>query len=384
MREWLAVTLRELRNIFTDRRIATIMLGGPFLYILLFGGVYWHGRVNKVPMVVVDQDHSALSRDVTRAALASDGLKLAFYGESMDDWERAVKQEEAYICLLIPQGFERNVKRGRQGSVEVILDGSNTLIANVAYKSIRSVLGTYSVGAKIKRSMLSGIPKSAFKGNTSPIQAELRPLFNPTYNYSTFLLMGLACIALQQVTMLGASMALGMEGEESKRRTMLIASRDPAILLLGKFTAHALVMVPLSLIAIYLPFSAFGTAFRGNWGLVLGVTVLFVAIQVFAGFGTAGIFKSPLLCAHVLLSASVPLFILTGFTWPLFAMPAWLQHISSIVPLTHFASLVRRASLMGATYNLVQPNIILIEAWLPVSIAWAYWGVKRFLREPWE
>jgi len=77
MSRWNRHFVRELRRVFTDRRIVLTMLVGPFLYGLLFGGVYMAGRIRHVPIVIVDQDNSALSLDLNSALLSRENLSLA-------------------------------------------------------------------------------------------------------------------------------------------------------------------------------------------------------------------------------------------------------------------------------------------------------------------
>jgi len=380
MRGWLSILLRELKTIFSDARVWLIMLLGPFFYGLLFGVVYWNGRVREVPTIIIDQDHSRLSRDLASAINASDSLRVIGYGSSVSDFQEAVKRGRAYTCVYIPSNFQRDLKKGHQARVAVLIDGSNTIIGNVGFRALRSVFATYRLAVREKKLMATGIPKSVVQDNAMPVIAEIRPVFNPAYNYSTFLLMGLTCIALQQVTMLGAAISLGLESDCRKRRSLVHISRSPIRVLLGKLTAHALIMIPLALIAIRVPFSEFGTSFHGSWPLVLWVTALFVTVQVLAGFGIAGLCRTSLLSAQVLLVISVPVFILSGFTWPAMAMPTWLQKISLLLPITHFADVVRKVSLMAAPADMLKRQITAIAVWLPISAVWAYWGVRRFVR----
>ena len=74
---WFQFCLREWKLILCDYRIVTILLGGPFFYALIFGGVYWQGRAKHVPIVIVDQDHSHLSREITAALDGSENCKLS-------------------------------------------------------------------------------------------------------------------------------------------------------------------------------------------------------------------------------------------------------------------------------------------------------------------
>lgn len=377
---WWRVVCYELKTIFTDFRVLTIMLGGPFLYAVLFGGVYYYGRVHKVPMLVIDQDNSQLSRDLITAALASDNLSLAGYGRNVDDFTTATRRGTAYLALVIPEDFQRDLQRGHQAKVLVLADGSNVLIANVAYRSLRSLFGTYRVGARSKRLMAGGVPHSAALQNALPIQAEVRPLFNPAYNYSSFILVGLICIALQQVTMLGAAICLGLDCDQRRRRELRAISNSPFTVMLGKLAAHSLLMIPLGMLAIYLPFGLFGVSFHGHLSLLLGTTALFIIIQVLAGLGVGGMCKNPLLATQLLLCVSTPLFTIAGVTWPLLAMPQAVQYAAYALPLTHFALLARKFNLMGAPLPYVWPQILGITAWLPIAGVWAYWAVRSLLR----
>ncbi|HEY3298165.1 MAG TPA: ABC transporter permease, partial [Armatimonadota bacterium] len=131
MRAYLRVVLQELKLIFSDRRIFTIMLIGPFFYGLIFGGVYYNGRVSQVSTMIVNQDHSALSKELINALNASDSIEITGYGESVEDFRDAVKKGTSYVCVVIPDGFERDIKKGKQAKVVALADASNILIANV-------------------------------------------------------------------------------------------------------------------------------------------------------------------------------------------------------------------------------------------------------------
>jgi len=374
---WKRLFRRELKRLLTDRRILVIMLAGPLFYAFLFGGVYWNGRVREVPIVIVDQDHSKMSRDLAHALLASENLSLAFFGASAADFLEAAKQGRAYGCVVIPKDFERDILRGDQGRVAVILDGSNILIGNMLTRSIGAAIATYRTETRARRLMASGVSRARATAVAAPIQTVVRPLFNPASHYSYFILAGLVIVALQQVIRMGAAISLSLDSDPANRSELARIGGRPVTLLTAKVAATATLALPAAFVAIRLPFDLFGSPFRGNWLLAFAILSVFVVTQILVGYGVSGICGSALLSLQALLLFSVPVFMLSGFTWPSYAMPGWLETLSWLIPLTHITDAFRRIALMGAGVQSLWPSLAVLIAWVPVSVLWGYWGLKR-------
>jgi ABC-2 type transport system permease protein len=140
-------------------------------------------------------------------------------------------------------------------------------------------------------------------------------------------------------------------------------------------------MVPLAWAGLLVPFRLFHTPFHGAWPVIMGATAVFVVINTLSGFGVAGICRTPVLSTQILLVLSVPVFTLSGATWPIFAMPEWLQYVSRLIPLTHFANIVRKVSLIGVPVRLFRQDVIALAVWLAVSAVWAYWAIRRMTND---
>ncbi len=377
MSAWRTHFRRELRRLLKDRRILATMLGGPFLYAFLFGGVYQKGRIGEIPIVIVDEDHTALSRDLSRALLANEALSLAFHGNSIADFHDAAKRELAYAAVVIPKGFEKDTRAGRQAKVAVVLDGGNVLIGNMVSRAIARTTATYRAAAQAKRFMSHGMPRAAAEAAALPIRPEVRVLFNPASHYSYFILVGLVLMALQQVTRIGAAISLSLDREPETRRELAAIGGGVGTFFTAKLAATATAALPIAFVAIRIPFDLFGSPFGGDWFLAYGILTLFVLMQILAGYGISGICGSATFSLHVLLFASVPLFALAGFTWPAYAMPEWLQTVSWLIPLTHITTVFRKISLMGAGPGVLWPHLAVLLAWFPITLVWGYWGVKR-------
>lgn len=377
MNRWKHLYKRELRRILTDKRLGPILMAGPLMYVTVFGFVYWDGRTQHVPIAIADQDHSQLSRDLTTSILASESFTLASRTNSADEIRAEITSGKAFVGLVIPRGFERDTRAGRQGRLVMILDGSSILVGNVVSRNLSGIAGTYQAAAYARRLTAAGDTRAAASIHAMPLQAVIRPLFNPTSNYTFFMLIGLACIALQQTTRMGAAVSLGLDSEPEARRELAAVSRDPRTVLTAKLAATATVILPIAYLAIHLPALAFGVPFRGNWLTVYLILLLFMPMQVLIGYGVAGIFRNAALSVQVLMFLSVPLFTVTGFTWSVYAMPAPWQAISWLLPLTHLTDMFRKIALAGTDIGALAPHLIPMLLWIPVAIAWGYWGVKK-------
>ncbi len=370
------IALREVMSVLNNRTLRTIVLLGQAFYMTVFGFVYVQGRVQNVPFTVIDNDNSAISRALVQDMDVTDGLRYAYTVNSMAQYEQLNRDGKSFCCVVIPTHMARDLKSGRAPAVMLTLDGSNVIMGNVVYKAALGVLSSYRVQARILKLMATGSTKSQAAGQALPISVETRSMWLSSFNYSAFMLFGLACIAMQQVCMLGASMVMGLEFEERQRRKSL-AGRSWLQVMWGKLLGQCMLLVPLSVISMSMPIWFFKMPVRGSFAAILGLMVLYLVIHILCGIGLGAMTRNAILSAQMLLTLSAPLFTLTGFTWPLMAMPDWLHKAVLIMPLTHYADAVRKIALVGCDAAVIGSTVLVLLAWLVIALIWASWGCRR-------
>ena len=371
---------RELRRILGDQRIYVLLLGGPFFYAFIFGGVYWEGRTKYIPIVIVDEDHSALSRDITRALQSSDSVSVAGWLNSREEFLPLLRRERAYACVIFPPHFERDVLAGKGPKVGALFDGTNILIAGTALRAIRDVVTSFQVGVDGIELAMAGVPPAENRIIARPLQTVVRPLFNPTSNYSYFMLMCLVCLAIQSVTRMGCGIALGLDGSEQIRRDTGDDAPPVLLVFLSKVVATAALMIPVAVTAMWFVFSLFGAPNHGSSWLIGLALCLYVILQVCIAYGYYGLFQSPTLCTQYHIFTAILLSLLAGYTWPSFGMPDGLRYISHSIPVFNMISIVRKVSLMGARPTLLAKHFLTLLAWLLVAAPWGYWAVRKQMK----
>jgi ABC-2 type transport system permease protein len=370
---------REIRRILSDPRIFVLLLGGPFIYAFVFGGVYWQGRTTNVPIVIVDQDHSRLSRELTTALRASDSLKIVGWANSPDELPALARREAAYTCVMFPARFERDVLAGRAPKIGVLLDGTNTLVSGVSLNAIRNVIGAYQVGVNRRFLEASGVPNERIDTVSRPVTIVGRQLFNPTSNYSYFLLIGLVCAASQSVIRMITGMSIGLDSYANIRREFKTDLPGAPWLYATKVIGTCCLALPVVYGATATVLTLFGTPHRGSLVFIYSALTVYVIVHVGMGFGYYGLCRSYILSTHLHLFMAVALFFLSGFTWPYYAMPAAVQAVAHYIPIFHMNCIMRKVNMVGASADWVLPHLVALVIWLVLGYTWGYVAFKKWL-----
>lgn len=339
---------REAKRFFTDWRLVAVLLVVPLLYILVFGEMYSQHRVKEVPTVVQDNDRTPLSRQIVQALDATDTFDVRGTVADLQQFREMDWQGKAFVCIAIPRGFQRDVTAGRPVRVLAVVDGSNMIIANATTRGIAEVVQTFSAGVSLRKWAARGVPPQHTVVQAVPIEVGLRLWYNPTFNYTNFLLIGLVGTVIQQVVLMAVALAWAKEHEENTFAELRRQITHPAAAALGKLTFYVMISFAMSMMLFSLPFGKFGVPLRGDVRLLLTATFLFIVGLVGFGVFISSLTRSQLLSTQILMLIALPSFLLSGFTWPLFAMPEGIQLISKVLPLTHYLAILRNTASNGA------------------------------------
>jgi len=377
-RSLLTACLREMRRILSDSRIFPLLIGGPFFYAFVFGGAFWQGRTEYVPVVIVDQDHSALSRDFTNAIRSSDSVKIVGWANSPSELVSLARRQEAFACVMFPLNFERDALAGRSPKIAILVDGTNALLAGPPLNAVRNIAATYQVGIDQRTLEGSGVPAGGAATIARPIKITTRPLFNPTGSYSYFILIGLVCAAAQGVIRMGVGVSIGVDRYDQLCSDLKSHNLSVPWLFASKVIGTCCIALPAMCGAVACVFWIFGTPHRGSLLLILFACTLYVPLQVCMGYAYFGLCKSPLFALHIHMYMASALFILSGFTWPYYAMPRAVAAVAYCIPIFPMNCIMRKVNLVGATAVWILPHFLALAIWLVVAYALGYTAFKKW------
>lgn len=371
---------RELCVLVGDPRLLVIILLTPVLYTVLFGYLYLPKRVSEIPLWVIDEDHSALSRAITVAAANSETFHLARIGGSVTSFQRATQQGVAFACLVIPEHFEREVKEGKSVRLLTLIDGSNMIIANSVLRGATELSATYSVGIQIKRLSLRGTPSMYAQSAAMPVESPSHVWYNPTFNYMDFLLPGLIGTIIQQVTLLGVALAFTREREQKLLGTALRISRSPLELLMAKGITYTLLNLAVAGLSYYLAIRFFGIHFSGSISAFIILLAVFIAALVAMGLVVSVLAKDQLFATQILMLIAVPSFLVSGFTWPQMSMIKGIYTISNLLPLTHFVLPLRTLCMQNGDLSLISVHLLWLWVFMILCYLLAYPMIAHNMR----
>lgn len=328
----------EFAAIFTDRQVRLIVLAALVIYAVIYPYPYRAELLRDVPVVVVDLDRSPGSAELARRIDASEAVAIVGGVPDIGHAIRAVQERRAYGVLLIPEGFERELLRGRQSPVALYADASYFLM----YQRVMQGAGVplRQLGAEVEMARLvgAGTPPAVALAQVSPANQVEVPLFNPTGGYGSYVLPAAFVLILQQTMLMGLALVA------TRRRV----AGHPVWSVLGRMCAWALLYAALlPLYLIVLP-ALYGLPLLGSVGAVLMLGLPFVLAVGLMAQCLAALFRRAEEVQVVLLALGLPFFFLSGFAWPIEAIPPALNLAAQLVPSTPAIDGMVRIGQMGA------------------------------------
>ncbi|AKH94974.1 ABC transporter permease [Elizabethkingia anophelis] len=387
MKEFLRLLKREFKLFVANDTLRSVFFLAPILYAVLLGFVYQSGKVENIPVLVVDRDNTPLSNQLTDMLDDNSSIKVIKYIQEPQSIKDEVIKNEAAAVVMIPAKFEADMLQKKYPELNVYVNTGNVLTANFASKALQLTIGTFSAGASIKGLQKMGMPAVKAATQYEPFKTNYITLFNTTSNYLIFMWPAMLAVVLQQVILLAMAVSFAAEFQRGSfikeyygmRRwafpTMLIKVIPIwffSILIVGiYYLMHMIFKVPMP---------------EGIFNFIL-LTAVFVGSASFLGVFISILIPDALKATQILMVLASPSFIISGFTWPLSAMPAAVQFLANIIPLTPFLQafkilLIQKGS-VELTFPYLQHLIILlivygVLGWIALKIK--LWKMFRYLK----
>lgn len=351
----------EYRRVLRDRGAFGLLVLAPLIYGLFYPQPYLGQLVRGIPIAVVDDDSSEVSRRLIQALNADEAIRVTARPSTIAEAQEALARREVFAIVGIPDGTEREVLAGRKARIPAYVDSVYFLLYNRSLQGILEASGAVTAEILSGDAREDGSQHSAALARSSPVEVLNQPLFNPTGGYASYIVPAAFMLILQQTVLMGAATLGGVSFEQggagARRRRGAIAA------VLGQGLAHLLLALPGALLFLIVLPRLYGFSATTGIGNLLALLVPFVLSVSFLGQFVSTWFTRRETAVLLFIATSLPLFFLVGVAWPVEAIPPLLHLASFVFPSTSAIDALVRVNQMDASV-------------LDVSADWArLWGL---------
>lgn len=364
----LAQARKELTQLLRDRLALALALVLPIIQLLLMGSSI-NMVVRDLPIIVQDLDDSPESRGLIDAFRGSLSFHIQAWPTDRDP-EEAFTSNTARGVLIIPANFGRDLLRGLDTPIQLMIDGSDAntsrLLAGYASGVVGSFNGAHGAGA----------------GQTGGVRTALRFWYNPSLSSKKFYGPGIFVMGMSMFPPLLASLAMAREGERKTILQVFVSNISAFELILGKVLAFMAVALAECVLLLCILLTVFGVTFVGDPVPFVVATVLYTFCV--ASFGTmigAAIPVQAAAMQAVMFGGFLLVFMLSGLMFPLSNIPAGLRWLSNLVWSRYYIEIVRDVFLQGGGWPAVWYKVAAIGAIGCVFFGMAWRRMRRMQLE---
>ena len=308
------------------------------------------GLPHDLPIAVVDNDNSSLSRNFIRQLDATQ-LGEAIRFESFTEARRAMQSGKVTSVIVLPKGMAERVQSQRQPQIEYYLNGLYFVGGALAYKDILMMINLANGAYQREILRMKGYSDEAIMGLIQPIVVDTHQIGNAYTNYGYYLTNVLLPGFLELIIIIVMIYSIGMELKYgTSRQLMKTAGNSVVKALLGKIIVATLVFTLLGIILMLTLYQWMHFPISGSiWNMFLGIFLLVLASEAI-GITIIGFLPVPRLALSVGALYSVLAFSLSGFTMPLEAMSPWIQGLGAAFPLRHYYLFYVQEVVFGAGF----------------------------------
>jgi ABC-2 type transport system permease protein len=345
---------KELIELRADPRLFGVVVMAPLIQLTLLGYAATTDVWN-VPIVVVDADRSTESRALIGRFDASAYFRIVDVVSAADDLDPYIERGEAWMALVLPPDYGERVAAGGAATVQLVADGSDANSTTVALGYARSLIAGYAEELAAGRRRRPVLPA---------VEARIRVWFNPRLESRDFMIPGVVALLLLAVTTNLSSMGIVREREVGTLEQLNVSPLTRWELIAGKLLPYGLIGLVDVVLVVGAAILWFEVPVRGSLLLLFAMCPLYLLSTLGLGLFVSTISSTQ---QQAMMTSTffflTPMIYLSGFIFPIENMPAVIQPITYLMPLTYFLQIVRGIFLKGLGLETLWPQTLALLAW---------------------
>ncbi|WP_418983802.1 ABC transporter permease [Alistipes sp.] len=358
LRNTWAVMRRETMRMTHQPMYAALLFILPLLSFAFFALLFERGVARNIPIAVLDEDHTSLSRKVTQMIDDTPTALVAYGIQSMHEGERLMREGKIMAIVQIPAFFEKNILSNSQTHLENYISGTNITVNGLLSKDIQTAVTTFTAGIQIQLFTKQGLTERQAMAQLMPVRFNKHVLFNPYINYGYYLSPSFMPMMLLIFTVMATIFAIGSELKHATApEWMAAADGSVGAALTGKLLPITSILFFMALVMLLIIFKVVGVPLNGSLTVVLVGTLLFLLSYQALSVLIVALLANLRLSLSIGGGYSVLAFTFSGLTFPIMAMWAPMRWMSRLFPFTYYTDIFIDQMMRGAPVVYSLPDL---------------------------
>jgi ABC-2 type transport system permease protein len=365
-----SLSIKDFLHLLHDWWLPAFMLIGGASELLLVGWATSRPITN-LPMMVLDQDKTAASRQLVITLENAETVKLEEQVYETAVIEDAMERGNINVALIIPAGFgDHMASSSQQATLSVILNGAESVPAMEALRALEGVTRTISDQITIQRLGMSPEEYSGF-------DPSLQVWFNETLSDKFYTTPAELALMLEFTVLLFAALSFSRERELGTLEQLLVMPFSSLELIIGKAIPVIIIGFADFVLMLSMVNLAFKVPIRGSLILLLSLAIIYLLVELSKGMIISVVSKTQHQAFLLVMLIGMADFMFTGYAAPVEGMPQILQFLANFIPAHHWLAIVRGIMLKGAGLDVLWPHVLALVL-LGLVIGTFSW---RFIRQ---
>ncbi|MEP6620385.1 MAG: ABC transporter permease [bacterium] len=357
---------KEFIQMRRDRLTLAMMVMVPAIQLVMFGyGI--RTEVRHLPLIVVDEARTSESRALVATLENSGTFRVTGTAPDRTAASDAIARGDASAALMVPPDYGRSIRRHTTATAQVIVDAADPT------SSAAALSGASMAGSSLSLDLLR--ERGALL--SPPLDIRVLPLYNPALRTEIFIVPGIVGVLLTLTMIVISSLAIVRERERGTLEQLMVTPIGKTSLMLGKLLPFVLVGYVQMSVVLLLGRILFAVPLRGSLPLLYALTFGFITASLGIGLLVSTLVRTQGQAMQLGLFFMLPNILLSGFMFPLAAMPAPIRAISHVVPLTYYLQILRGILLKNVGLAALWPQALALLGFATLFISLSVWRFSR-------
>jgi len=373
MRHVLALMKKEFLQLRRDPRLIGFILIAPVVLLILFG-MALKLEPQHVKMAYVDQDQSMFS-DLIKTNIWSEGYFELYEVADEAAIKRDIRDGKARAGLFIAKSFSDDLVENRQPTVQMYVDGTMPSLAT-AMDNNKTAITDDNVTSDMYFS-------DADSPNTiiapAPFLLDVEVLFNPDKLETWFFLPGIIGVLIMQISLILTGTSIVREKENNTLEQIVVSPISKAQFIFGKTLPYVMIAFADFYFILILSWWLFDLPFDSSQLLLFALALVYVCGLIALGLIISTVSQTQQQAIFISIFILIPSILLSGFIFPIEAMPSYIQPVSYILPFTYFVEIIRGVLIKGNDFMVLAPSFAALLGFAVVFISMSIWRFRKTL-----